>query len=119
VAERWVGSVRRDLLDHVIPRSERHLRRLLAEYIRYYQPPAIPCPVCRQPWRPLSLQRQSAASLARSTNHATARQHLVVRPRGRAEAGTIHVSSISTEERVARSPCVCSASTSRHRSDGQ
>jgi len=36
VAERWVGSVRRDLLDHVIPLNERHLRRLLAEYIRYY-----------------------------------------------------------------------------------
>jgi hypothetical protein len=36
VAERWVGSVRRDLLDHVIPLNQRHLRRLLAEYIRYY-----------------------------------------------------------------------------------
>jgi hypothetical protein len=36
MAERWVGSVRRDLLDHVIPLHERHLRRLLAEYIRYY-----------------------------------------------------------------------------------
>jgi hypothetical protein len=29
VAERWVGSVRHDLLDHVIPLNERHLRRLL------------------------------------------------------------------------------------------
>jgi transposase InsO family protein len=36
VAERWVGSVRRDLLDHVILLNERHLRRLLNEYIRYY-----------------------------------------------------------------------------------
>ncbi len=36
VAERWVGSCRRDLLDHVIPFNERHLKRLLAEYIRYY-----------------------------------------------------------------------------------
>jgi hypothetical protein len=36
VAERWVGSVRRDLLDHVIPLNARHLRRLLNEYIRYY-----------------------------------------------------------------------------------
>jgi transposase InsO family protein len=36
VAERWVGSVRRDLLDYVIVLNERHLRRLLAEYIRYY-----------------------------------------------------------------------------------
>lgn len=36
VAERWVGSCRRDLLDHVIPINERHLKRLLSEYVRYY-----------------------------------------------------------------------------------
>ena len=36
VAERWVGSCRRDLLDHVIVLNERHLKRLMGEYIRYY-----------------------------------------------------------------------------------
>lgn len=36
VAERWVGSCRRDLLDHVIVLNERHLKLLLREYIRYY-----------------------------------------------------------------------------------
>ena len=36
VAERWVGSCRRDLLDHVIALNERHLRRLLAQYVSYY-----------------------------------------------------------------------------------
>jgi putative transposase len=36
VAERWVGSVRRELLDHVVVLSERHLRRLLGEYVAYY-----------------------------------------------------------------------------------
>jgi transposase InsO family protein len=36
VAERWIGSCRRDLLDHVIILNERHLKRLMAEYIRYY-----------------------------------------------------------------------------------
>jgi transposase InsO family protein len=36
VAERWVGSSRRDLLDHVIVVNERHLKRLMNEYIRYY-----------------------------------------------------------------------------------
>jgi len=35
-AERWVGSCRRDLLDHVIALNEHHLRRLLSEYVRYY-----------------------------------------------------------------------------------
>jgi putative transposase len=36
LAERWVGSVRRDLLDHVIILNQRHLKRLLKNYIRYY-----------------------------------------------------------------------------------
>jgi len=36
VAERWVGSCRRDLLDHVIVLNERHLKGLMAEYVRYY-----------------------------------------------------------------------------------
>ena len=35
-AERWVDSCRRDLLDHVIALNERHLKRLLREYISYH-----------------------------------------------------------------------------------
>ena len=37
VAERWVESCRRDLLDQIIAMSARHLKRLLSEYVRYYQ----------------------------------------------------------------------------------
>ena len=36
VAERWVESCRRDLLDHIIAVNERHLKRLLADYVNYY-----------------------------------------------------------------------------------
>jgi putative transposase len=36
VAERWIGSCRRDLIDHVIVVNERHLKRLMNEYVRYY-----------------------------------------------------------------------------------
>src|ERR1700674_3654179 len=36
VAERWVESCRRDLLDHIVAVNERHLKRLLSEYVRYY-----------------------------------------------------------------------------------
>jgi len=36
VAERWVGSCRRELLDHVIAISESHLKRLLSSYVEYY-----------------------------------------------------------------------------------
>ena len=34
--ERVIGSIRRDCLDHVIIFNEAHLRRILAEYVRYY-----------------------------------------------------------------------------------
>ena len=36
VVERWVGNCRRDLLDHVIVLNERHLKRLMNDYIRYW-----------------------------------------------------------------------------------
>jgi putative transposase len=36
VAERFVGSCRRELLNHVIVLNERHLKRLMTEYVRYY-----------------------------------------------------------------------------------
>ena len=36
MAERWVGSCRRELLGHVIPLNEEHLRRLGREFLVYY-----------------------------------------------------------------------------------
>ena len=36
IAERFVGSCRRDLLDHVIVLNERHLKRLMNAFVRYY-----------------------------------------------------------------------------------
>ena len=36
IAERWVGSCRRELLDHIVPFGEAHLRRLVLEYVRYH-----------------------------------------------------------------------------------
>jgi transposase InsO family protein len=35
-AERLIGSIRRECLDHVIVYSEAHLRRVLRSYVRYY-----------------------------------------------------------------------------------
>ena len=37
VSERWVGSCRREILDHVIPLDEEHLRRLIRDYVGYYR----------------------------------------------------------------------------------
>jgi hypothetical protein len=36
IAERWVGSCRREILDHVIALNEPHLRRLMRDYVNYH-----------------------------------------------------------------------------------
>jgi transposase InsO family protein len=36
LAERLIGSIRRDFLDHVIVLGEAHLRRILKSYAHYY-----------------------------------------------------------------------------------
>jgi transposase InsO family protein len=34
--ERFLGSVRRECLDHIVVLSERHLLAVLTEYVRYF-----------------------------------------------------------------------------------
>ena len=36
ILERWIGSVRRELLDHVVVFHARHLHRVLTDYVAYY-----------------------------------------------------------------------------------
>ena len=36
LAERWIESRRREILDHVIALNEEHLRRILRDYVRYH-----------------------------------------------------------------------------------
>jgi transposase InsO family protein len=36
IAERWIGSCRRELLDHVIALGESHLRGLIRDYVNYH-----------------------------------------------------------------------------------
>ena len=61
IAERWVGSCRRDLLDHVIALDERHLKRLLSEYVSYYHDDRTH----------LGLDKQTPAGRARSLENGT------------------------------------------------
>jgi transposase InsO family protein len=35
-AERWVSTCKRELIDHVIVLGEDHIRRLLRDYVAYY-----------------------------------------------------------------------------------
>jgi len=37
-AERVIGTLRRELFDHVIVLNERHLKRLMSSYLDYYHP---------------------------------------------------------------------------------
>ena len=36
ICERLIGSLRRECLDHILPVGEAHLRRVLKEYVRYF-----------------------------------------------------------------------------------
>jgi len=54
-AERLIGSIRRECLDHVIIFGERHLRRVLSSYFHYYHDTRThlsPCTECPRP-RPI------------------------------------------------------------------
>lgn len=48
IAERWVGSCRRDLLDHIIAINPHHRKRLLSAYIAYYHDDRTHLGLCKQ-----------------------------------------------------------------------
>jgi transposase InsO family protein len=63
-AERWVGSCRRELLDQVIVFGERHLRRLLADYLAYYSAARVHTRLGDSPeGRPIEPRPSSSASV--------------------------------------------------------
>jgi putative transposase len=59
VAERLVGTLRRECLDHVIIVNERHLRYVLHEFVRHYNE--------ARPHRTLELEAPAGASTARAS----------------------------------------------------
>jgi transposase InsO family protein len=63
-AERFVGSVRRELLDHVVVLREDHLRRLLHEYLNYYNAERVHTSIGDAPaGRPLEHRPSSEAAV--------------------------------------------------------
>ena len=88
ICERFLGSLRRECLDYVLLLDDRHFRRVVAEYVRYYnhirphqglrhQTPvpaqrptegnAVALPGARRPAPRVSTGRLNAAILSRST----------------------------------------------------
>src|SRR5713101_5431816 len=68
VAERWIESCRRDLLDHVIAMNEPHLKRLLTEYVAYYHEDRTHLELCKQ--TPSGRPRVEAATASRVISQA-------------------------------------------------
>ena len=47
--ERVIGSIRRECLDHVIVFNERHLQRILRDYVDYYHSSRTHLSLCKDP----------------------------------------------------------------------
>jgi len=62
IAERWVRSVRTECLDHLLILNERHLRRVLTEYVTYFNR-----------WRPHRSLGQRAPCAPAPPSHASNR----------------------------------------------
>jgi transposase InsO family protein len=55
-AERLIGSIRRDCLDHVVVSGERHLRNLLRSYQGYYNEARTHLSLCKDAPVPRAVQ---------------------------------------------------------------
>jgi len=61
LAERWVGSCRRELLDHLIVFNATHLRRLVREYLGYYHADRLHDSLDKDAPTPRPIERRNAA----------------------------------------------------------
>ena len=77
IAERWVRSVRSECLDHVFIFNERHLQKLLAEYVWYFNY-----------WRPhRSIEQRAPCAPAAPAPHQIAQAGTVI---GKPVLGGLH-----------------------------
>ena len=70
-AERWVGSCRREFLDHVIVMNEAHLRRLMREYLSYYHQDRVHDSLAKDTSRPTGHRAEASSECHRNRNAAS------------------------------------------------
>jgi putative transposase len=58
-AERVIGSIRRECLDHLVVIGERHLKRMLSEYMHYYNTTRTHLSLAKDAPEPRSVQPPS------------------------------------------------------------
>ena len=63
IAERLIGSIRRECLDRVIVLNERHLRRLLADYCDYYHNARTHRSLCQDAPHPRAVEAPEAGKI--------------------------------------------------------
>ena len=56
LAERIIGSIRRECLDHVVVLDEKHLKRILTCYLRYYHKARTHLSLEKDPPQPREIQ---------------------------------------------------------------
>ena len=61
--ERLIGSIRRECLDHTIVLNERHLRRLLKEYLSYYHDYRTHLSLSKDPPTPRTIETQERGNV--------------------------------------------------------
>jgi len=63
-AERVIGSIRRECLDHVVVIGERHLRRILSKYVAYYNGTRTHLSLAKDAPEPRSVQLPAHGAVA-------------------------------------------------------
>src|SRR5436190_195267 len=64
-AERVIGSIRRECLDHVVVIGERHLREILSKYVDYYNGTRTHLSLSKDAPEPRSVQLPSQGSVVK------------------------------------------------------
>jgi hypothetical protein len=68
IAERWIGTVRRELLDQILILNHRHLEHVLTEYVAHYIKQHHSSHSPRQPHRPTCTSDVATDSVGGYTN---------------------------------------------------